>query len=49
MPCMVLWLATLIVLSSFSSPGWAQEKTVALEVDLLINGRPPSLLKTRLS
>ena len=45
MPCMVLWLATLIVLSSFSSPGWAQEKTVALEVDLLINGTGAEPLK----
>ena len=45
MPCMVLWLATLIVLSSFSSPGWAQEKAVALEVDLLINGTGAEPLK----
>jgi imidazolonepropionase-like amidohydrolase len=34
----VLWFATLIFFSSFLNPGWTQEKAVALEVDLLIDG-----------
>jgi hypothetical protein len=38
MQWIVLWCATFILFSGFLNPGWAQEKAVALEVDLLIDG-----------